>query len=503
MKYLQFILFFTLSVSSAFAQSPEKFNYQGVIRDNTNSPIVSQNVSLRFSIHESSASGTVVYQEDHVASTSAIGLVNLVVGDGTNPVGNLGSINWGADSYYLEVELDENGGTSYSSMGTAQLLSVPFALFANSSGSTDALPQATSGQTLRYNGSAWSANSSLYNNGNNIGIGTSTPLMKLHIEDQSGQGILGFNGIFIKTNSAFGGSSVWMQTDSDTAAAMVGLSGTGTETPNTLLLFQANANPIAFATDGLDRMTINGEGDVSVGHHQPEARLHVDGNTLFEGGDNVFNASVNNSEGNMGIGLDEFGNTLFSDYKLSVSSVSSGGVLKVHHNTGGQAAAFEGNVDVTGMLSKGGGTFKIDHPLDPENKFLYHSFVESPDMMNVYNGNVVTDDNGLAVVELPEYFEALNKDFRYQLTAIGGLFKVGVGKEISNNQFTIISEIPNAKVSWQVTGIRNDAFARENRIQVSVPKSEQEQGKYLHPEAFGKSREEMIRSGMPTESEKR
>ena len=84
----------------------------------------------------------------------------------------------------------------------------------------------------------------------------------------------------------------------------------------------------------------------------------------------------------------------------------------------GLAGLFAGDVQITGNLSKGGGSFKIDHPLDPANKYLYHSFVESPDMMNIYNGNSKLDSNGEAVVELPEWFGTLNRDFRYTLTAI-------------------------------------------------------------------------------------
>jgi len=87
----------------------------------------------------------------------------------------------------------------------------------------------------------------------------------------------------------------------------------------------------------------------------------------------------------------------------------------------GYAGYFSGDAHVTGSLSKGGGSFKIDHPLDPENKYLYHSFVESPEMMNVYNGNALLDANGEAWVELPDWFETLNRDFRYQLTCIAGL----------------------------------------------------------------------------------
>ena len=149
------------------------------------------------------------------------------------------------------------------------------------------------------------------------------------------------------------------------------------------------------------------------------------------------------------------------------------------------AGYFVGGAKVTGALFKGSGAFQIDHPLDPENKYLQHSFVESPDMMNVYNGNVVLDEHGTAVVEMPEWFEALNFDFRYQLTCIGGFAPVYIAQEISNNSFKIAGGTTGLKVSWQVTGIRQDAFAEANRIPVEVDKSPTEQGKYLHPTAHG------------------
>ncbi|MBX2964482.1 MAG: hypothetical protein KF687_18380 [Cyclobacteriaceae bacterium] len=145
-----------------------------------------------------------------------------------------------------------------------------------------------------------------------------------------------------------------------------------------------------------------------------------------------------------------------------------------------------GTLGVTGNVSKGGGSFKIDHPLDPTNKFLYHSFVESPDMKNIYDGVVTLDGNGTAIITLPDWFSALNKDFRYLLTCIGGHAPVFISKEIQGNQFTIAGGNAGMKVSWQVTGIRKDPYAERNRIQVEVDKSPDERGKYLYPEVYNR-----------------
>jgi hypothetical protein len=158
------------------------------------------------------------------------------------------------------------------------------------------------------------------------------------------------------------------------------------------------------------------------------------------------------------------------------------------------AGYFNGNVHVTGTLSKGSGTFQIDHPLDPLNKYLLHSFVESPDMMNIYNGNVKTDAEGYATVTLPNWFETLNRDFRYQLTVIdegdGAAFpQAKVVRGVKDNSLVIRTSVPLTTISWQVTGIRHDRFANANRIQVEMEKPTGERGKYLHPELYGQPRE--------------
>ena len=151
------------------------------------------------------------------------------------------------------------------------------------------------------------------------------------------------------------------------------------------------------------------------------------------------------------------------------------------------AAVLNGKVKITGNLEKAGGSFKIDHPLDPANKYLCHSFVESPDMKNVYDGVVALDNKGKAEIDLPDWFGILNKDFRYQLTAIGAPGpNLYIAEEISeatttntkysssksssnknknnNSRFKIAGGTSGMKVSWQVTGIRKDPWANANRI---------------------------------------
>lgn len=144
-----------------------------------------------------------------------------------------------------------------------------------------------------------------------------------------------------------------------------------------------------------------------------------------------------------------------------------------------------GNASFAGNISKGGGTFKIDHPQYPTEMYLYHSFIESPDMMNIYNGNIVTDSAGYATVTLPSYFESLNRDYKYQLTSIGTFGQAIIKEEIQNGQFVIQTEHPNCKVSWQVTGVRQDPYAEAHRVQVEVEKEEDKKGTLLHPEVRG------------------
>ena len=157
-----------------------------------------------------------------------------------------------------------------------------------------------------------------------------------------------------------------------------------------------------------------------------------------------------------------------------------------------------GGVHVPGALDAAATGLRIDHPADPANKYLVLSSVQSSEMMNIFTGNVVTDELGLATVKLPDWFEAENTDFRYQLTVIGERFAQAiVSKEIANHQFTISTNASNVKISWQITAVRQDAFAKAHPLVVEQEKAVDERGNYVHPELYGQPIDKQIGGHAP------
>jgi hypothetical protein len=173
----------------------------------------------------------------------------------------------------------------------------------------------------------------------------------------------------------------------------------------------------------------------------------------------------------------------------------------VGQSTNGRAGFFVGNVQITGTLTKGAGAFKIDHPTDPKNKYLYHSFVESSDMLSIYSGNAVLDERGEATVIMPNWFQALNRDFRYQLTAIGAPGpNLYIAEPMQQDRFKIGGGQAKMTVSWQITAVRHDAYADSNRIPVEEDKPQAEKGKYLHPLSYNKPPEMGVNYAGPAEA---
>ena len=150
--------------------------------------------------------------------------------------------------------------------------------------------------------------------------------------------------------------------------------------------------------------------------------------------------------------------------------VDAGDGIDAFATNGGLAGSFAGNVHISGNLDVSGTkSFRVDHPLEPAKKYLYHAALESSEVLNFYTGNAVLDANGEATVQLPDWFEALNGDFRYQLTPIGaGAPNLHIAQEIQNNSFRVAGGAPGLKVSWQVTAVRQDAWEKAHPMAVEV-----------------------------------
>jgi hypothetical protein len=339
---------------------------------------------------------------------------------------------------------------------------------------TAVLPGATN-FLAKYLNSVDVSSSAVYETGGAVGIGTTTPVERLHLQ-------------FTNT------------TGSKTGLAVQNLGNTATSYSGMLFYDQFGVlgqfqgfnnatheyriNNIAQASG-----QYNGSINFMIGS---TSRMKVDTNGVsalntIANGIGVL-ASAPTGYGVVGSTDSVFGVTGLAQTNgagVAGSTDTGAGIFGATTAGNGWAGLFDGDVNVTGFLIKGGGAFRIDHPLDPENKYLSHSFVESPDMKNIYDGVAVLNGAGEAIVTLPDWFEALNEEFRYQLTPMGAAFVPYVAEEIAGNQFKIGGGIPGRKVSWQVTGIRHDAFANAHRIQVEEMKPAAAAGTYLHPEAFG------------------
>jgi hypothetical protein len=172
------------------------------------------------------------------------------------------------------------------------------------------------------------------------------------------------------------------------------------------------------------------------------------------------------------------------------------GIKAITSSAAGWAGYFEGRVFVNGAFSASGTkAFQIDHPLTPETHYLNHFCAEGPEPYNLYRGNITTDAQGYAVVQLPDYFEAVNRDPTYHLTVIDSsddFILAKVVREIQNNRFVIRTSKPFVKVSWEVKAIRNDLWVQRYGYQTEQEKEDNLKGKYLNPELYGQPKERGI-----------
>ncbi|MFN8283257.1 MAG: hypothetical protein U0U67_08595 [Chitinophagales bacterium] len=172
-KIVASIILLLLLQTAIFAIVPEAIKYQAVARDNSGNVLSNKNIGIRLSILKGNISGTAVYVETHNTTTNGLGLINLEIGKGTAVSGTMSAINWGNDSYFIKIEMDETGGSNYTLVGTSQLVSVPYALYAKEA----------------ENGTQWSDNdTNIYYNTGNVGIGTNQPRKKLEIYSNERRG---------------------------------------------------------------------------------------------------------------------------------------------------------------------------------------------------------------------------------------------------------------------------------------------------------------------------
>ncbi len=166
MKQIIVLTFLSFLSIALFSQAPNAFNYQGVARDLSGAPLPNQLISLRIAILQGSASGIEVYKETHASTTNNLGLFNIQIGMGSPLSSPFASIDWKNGNHFVQIEMDESGGSDFKLIGTSQLLSVPYALYAEDSGD-----------------SKWQDNQAgIHYNEGFVGIGAGLPQTQLHIE---------------------------------------------------------------------------------------------------------------------------------------------------------------------------------------------------------------------------------------------------------------------------------------------------------------------------------
>lgn len=514
------LVIFVLQIS--FSQAPQKMTYQAVVRNASNALIANSNVGIQISILQGTANGTAVFVEQHTALTNANGLATMEIGNGNAISGSMAGINWANGPYFLKSEIDPSGNTAYSLTATSQLLSVPYALYAENSGSSIPGPEGPQGptgpqglagvtgatgpqgpagptgatgpqgpagpdqQTLSF-----SSPTLTISGGNSVNLSAlindadANPNNEIQTLSLSGQtlSISGGNSVTLPTGGSggtldqaydFGGSGLGRTITVDAGAVQINNSGTNTtglevnsavnnstgilvnvsgngvgfraestNAANSFAAIQSNTNSLGSTNSAI--LGNNSGAGYGVSGQIPGTATGfaaVYGNNLrTTGGVGVngqgFNGVSGSSNYNQGFGV--FGqNNATPNIPSSffASAVAGVGPIGVQGQTlNGQLPGVYGqnlnngviynNIAVQGSSNTGVGvwgenldgsyfgvfangdlgsngikTFMIDHPRDPENKYLMHFSIESDEVLNVYRGTAQFNENGEAIVEL-------------------------------------------------------------------------------------------------------
>lgn len=545
MKHITIIIIATWGfLSQVYAQSPQMIQYQAIARDNSGLPVSTQMISVRFSIIQNTPTGTISYVETHNPTTNSFGLFTLKIGSGTVNNGSFSAITWGQASHYLKVELDPTGGSSYTDMGTSELISVPYALYANevaNKDDADADPtneiqtMTLSGDTLALSGSnnvvlntgsqQLSKSDSILSltNGGQVILNDDDPNNELQSLSLVGSQltISGANTINLpsggissldmaydytgtgagRTISVDAGeidlsiptvSGIGIRTTNTNTG--VGLVASSTVASNPFAAIQATTNTTNTAAAAIiGNSSSVGYGVVGQVLNTATAEAALYGSSFrTNGGHGVlgigFNGTVGQTNYSSGYGIygENFDAVAPLGNGVGVAGKGYYGVLGEDRYLGGVAGAYgvysNGSLGATGTK-----TFRIDHPLDPENKFLRHFSIESDEVLNVYRGTAVFDSNGEAIVSLPDYYKEINRSESYQLTPIGAYMPLYIKQKVDNNgRFIVAGGVANKEVSWVIYAERNDRYMQQNPNErtVELEKRAQEKGKYLIPSLY-------------------
>lgn len=502
MKTLLSTFALVFGVTAAIAQAPDQMTYQSVIRNTSNGLVTNTAVGVQISILQSSPTGVASYIERHTPTTNSNGLATFEIGNGTPVAGSFATIDWSAGPYYLKTETDINGGTTYTISATTQLLSVPYALYANTAENVtnDAVNDADSDpsneiQTLSMNGQNLTISGT---GGNTVTIpGGGNTLDEAYDQGGAGAGRLitadaGEVEIQHNTNNGIGLRVTTQNTG-------VGLTATSTTSTNGYSPIQATTNASSNATSAILGSSSGGaygvSGQVENGSSGPAGIYGT--NLRTDGGHGVYGIGVNGlvGETNYRDGFGVYGRNYDALGPLTSNAVGTYGY--------GYVGVWGDQTDINGfsvyangdMGAAGIKPFYIDHPTDPENKYLRHFSIESNEVLNVYRGNATFDANGEATVVMPDYFDAVNNEnCTYQLTPIGGYAPLYIKEKLANGQFVIAGGTEGMEVSWTMHTERNDPYMQQHpeKRNVEVNKEDWNKGKYLRPDLYGQPEDKKI-----------
>jgi hypothetical protein len=430
---------------TSLAQSPESMNYQAVIRNSSGTLIANQSVGIRIKILQGSANGSTVYNETFNPTTNAYGMVSLKIGTGSVVSGTFSSIDWGNNSYYVETAADVSGGSNYSIISTTQFMSVPYALFAKSTGSSPPDNDWTE------------SGNNIFRSSGNVGIGTTNPSYKL---DVNGTGR--FTGDLTSTGNITTGNN----------GKLILWRG-GIQDP---YISHVSNKSIGFFTVDSEKMRITEGGNVGIGTTTPSSKLEVDGaiksthveingnqvkstiSDLHIQLDGGYNTTLNSQTGKVGIG------TLTPTSKLDVNGdINLTGDLKINGVTQTFGGSSQLN-DLSDVVYDNGNltnSLVIGSNLSPSSNSTHNVFIGKGAGSNLNNSiqNVAIGYNANANAS-----GAYNVHVGYLAGVNGGGYnQVGIGKEaLKNSTGSDNTAIGRNSLSQVTSGFRNTAIGHQS-----------------------------------------